>query len=126
MISPLTHDEIGDIFGALRGLLFKNISATRARTIAAEAGFDPGFISDGLDEKGLASRGPIFSGIDGQWANFDETRRAEILPRLARSLTRYLEAKGEGDLVNKRLVDVGFRFENGSFVPVNALGEIPE
>jgi hypothetical protein len=126
MVTPLTHHEIVDIFGALRGLLFDNVSATRARTVAAEAGFDPGFIPDGLDEKGLASRGPIFSGIDGQWASLDETRRAEILPRLARSLTRRFESRGEGDLVNRRLVDVGFRFENGSFVPVNALGEIPE
>jgi hypothetical protein len=117
--AALTDEDIDCLFGSLRRLLEEQRSGA-IRGVAGDAGFPLGLIPDGMANGGI-QRTPILSAIDGLWGSWDRGRRERALPRFADALTR--EA-GISE-VNSRILKWGFKFDNGGFVPMNAVGEIP-
>jgi hypothetical protein len=69
---------------------------------------------------GGTQRAPILSAIDGLWNTFERSLRERTVSRLADALVREAEIND----INSRILKCGFKFENGGFVPVNAIGEI--
>src|SRR2546429_1322352 len=83
---------------------------------------------------GGIQRAPILSAIDGQWSTFDAARKERMIGWLAEALSRQLgktnpptdgEVERGTAIINARILKYGFKFENGGFVPVNAVGQIP-
>ena len=98
-------------------------SVSSIRKIAGEAGFDRTLVPDGLTATG-AEKPPVLSAIDGQFGTWESARRAATLPRLAGALLRHFKQKGMNSRLNDQLKEIGWRFENGGFIPVDAHGEI--
>jgi hypothetical protein len=117
--AALTDENIDCLFGTLRRLLHDQRSGIM-RSIAGDAGFALELIPDGIVNGGT-QRAPIISAVDGQWGTWDRGRRERTLSRFADALTREATIRE----VNSRILKCGFKFENGGFVPVNAVGEIP-
>jgi hypothetical protein len=115
----LTDENVDCLFGSLRRLLEEQRSGA-IRGIAGDAGFPLGLIPDGIANGGT-QRAPILSAIDGLWSSWERGRRERTLPRLAEAVSR---DAGISE-VNSRILKCGFKFVNGAFVPVNAVGEIP-
>lgn len=117
--AALTDEDMACLFGCLRRLLQDQRSGI-IRSIAGDAGFALELIPDGIVNGGI-QRAPILSAIDGQWGTWELERKGRTLPRFADALAR------ESGIVevNARILKCGFKFENGGFVPVNAIGEIP-
>lgn len=123
---PLNSREIQELYGTLARVL-DGLPATQLRVVAGDAGWDRGQIPDGLDETGqFTRRPPIISAIDGQWAQWDETTKAQRVRRLGQALIDNLQPKGMAHLVNDAVRHCGFKFVNGDFVPVDATGRIPD
>jgi hypothetical protein len=121
-----TPAQLQEVYGVLRARLSQECSAADIRIIAIAAGWESWEIPDGLDEtRRFTSRASINSAIDGQWGRWDETVKVRRLRLLARELSLHFARRGGPDIVNEALVDRGFRFENGDFVPVDATGKIP-
>jgi hypothetical protein len=121
----LTDEELVELYGSLRRLL-EELPAGKIRGVAGDAGFDLGRIPDGISEDGTGiRRPPILSGIDGQWSEWGRNQRERNVPKLAEAINSFYESKGDRGKVNSAILKHGFRFENGGFVPVNALGELP-
>jgi hypothetical protein len=129
----MTDEALHGLYGTLRILLHEDIRSGLLRSVAGEAGFDLGMIPDGLTSGGI-QRKEILSAVDGQWNTFDAGRKERTLARLADALSRQLgrtnpPTAGEIErgvaIINARILKYGFKFENGGFVPVNAIGEIP-
>lgn len=126
MTSLLTDEEVNSIFGSLMSVLHTCCPAAEERNLAGAAGFDRGLIPDGIAENGIGvRRPPVESGIDGQWCGWDARQRRLVLPRLADVIETFRRSRGGGGEVNAALLRHGFRFENGGFLPVDALGNIP-
>lgn len=117
--AAFTDEELACLFGSLRRLL-QDQRAGIIRSIAGDAGFALELIPDGIVNGGI-QRAPILSAIDGQWGTWERGRQGRTLSRFADALKR--EAGNEA--VNERIIKCGFKFENGGFVPVNAVGEVP-
>lgn len=127
MPMPFTSDQIQEIYGVLRSILYQDCSAADMRIIAGEAGWDLGSLPTGLNDSGYTLRPAISSAIDGYWSQWDESVKIKRLRLLANALSRHFEKRMDGrDFVNKALANVGFRFANGEFVPVDAAGKVPE
>jgi hypothetical protein len=122
MVEAFEESQIADLYGMLMSLLHEQ-SVSSIRKIAGEAGFDRTLIPDGLTPTG-AEKPPVLSAIDGQFGTWESARRAATLPRLAGALLRQLKQRGMDYRLNEQLREIGWGFENGGFVPVNALGEI--
>jgi hypothetical protein len=122
MVAALDESQIAELYGTLASLLQEQ-SVSSIRKIAGEAGFDRTLIPDGLTPTG-AARPPVVSAIDGQFGTWEHARRAAALPRLAGGLLRHLKQKRMDYRLNQQLTEIGWRFDNGRFVPVDAHGEI--
>lgn len=123
---PLSQDEINGLYGTLARVLC-GLSVPQMRTVAGDGGWDRGQIPDGLDETGqFYRRGPVESAIDGQWAQWDEATKAARVRRLAQALLDNLQPKGMANRVNDAIRHCGFSFVNGDFVPVDAVGHVPD
>jgi len=121
----LTDLEVDCLFGSLMKVL-NACPAAEMRNLAGDAGFDRSQIPDGIAEDGIGlRRPPIHSGIDGQWNSWDGQRRRSTLPKLAEAIEGFCRSRGGGREVNAAILKHGFRFENGGFVPVDALGNMP-
>lgn len=127
MVSPLTIDNIQELYGSLRRVLHE-CPAGEIRVIAGAAGWDLGRIPDGLDEGGAGIRRPaIESAIDGQWLEWAESDdlRSTRLRHLAQELIEFYTSRGMEHRVQRAILKNGYRFESGDFVPVDANGQIP-
>lgn len=121
---PFTETEITELYGVLRTVLHR-CPANEIRIIAGNAGWDLGSIPDGLDEEGKFTRRPeIESAIDGQWNELQSDIRIRRVRGLARALLQFLAPRGRTNELQDAILHVGFRFENGDFVPVDATGKI--
>ena len=121
--SALTDEDIDCLYGTLRLLLQQQRSGI-IRSLAGNAGFDLGMIRDGITDGGI-QRKEMLADIDGQWNAWDRRRKERTLPRLANTLANHAGIPAGIDVVNSRKAHCGFKFINGGFVPVNAVGEIP-
>jgi len=128
----MPEEALHGIYGTLR-MMLQELRSGLLRRVAGEAGFDLGMIPDGLTDGGI-QRAPILSAIDGQWSTFDAARKERMIGWLAEALSRQLgktnpptdgEVERGTAIINARILKYGFKFENGGFVPVNAVGQIP-
>lgn len=120
MPSALSDEEVQEIYGSMR-LILHECPAAKIRILAGAAGWDIGQIPDGMDDSGYGTRrAPQESAIDGQWSTLDAEQRRKRLRRLADVLCEKVSEKN----VQHELLKSGYRFVNGDFVPVNAIGEI--